>query len=69
MISQEQIEKLASGKNVKAIAVHNFLGSAFYGNASASECYSNLEQDARLYSWNAATQKAIRKGIASYFKK
>lgn len=66
MLSSIDIDKLASRKGVKSIAVQNFLGSLNGG--SASDAYSNLQMDARLYKWNAATQNAIRKGIALHYK-
>lgn len=64
MITSEQIKKLCARKGVKVIAVQNFLHS-LYGKQS--DCYSNLEMDASLYKWNAATQKAIRDGITLHF--
>ena len=57
----EKITELAARKNVKKIAVENFLASVDgqpYDNAMG-----NLEIDAQAYGWNAATQKAIRDGI------
>jgi len=61
MLTSQQIEKLASGKNVKRIAVENFL-SSLSGNKSAD--FENCKMDAMLYKWNAATVTAINKGIA-----
>ena len=60
-LSNQEIEKLASRKNVKRIAVENFLFSM--AGLSRSEAYGNLQLDARSYKWNSATQKAIRDGI------
>lgn len=67
MLNAEQIEKLASRKGVKKIAVENFLGS-LYGNQTASDAYANLSMDARSYKWNAATVKAISDGIRIHFE-
>ncbi len=65
-LTSTEIEALASRQGVRAIAVHNFLGSldlqiGAYGNRR------NLYQDAACYHWNAATQGAIAKGIAKAF--
>jgi hypothetical protein len=62
MITKEQIEKLASGKGVKRIAVENFLGSL--GCSDKMGASMNLHADAACYKWNAATVAAIRKGIS-----
>lgn len=66
MLSSSDIDKLASRKGVKCIAVQNFLSSLHGG--SAFEAYANLQLDTRLYKWNAATQSAIRKGIELHYK-
>jgi len=66
MISTEQIEKLASRKNVKRIAVENFLISI--GDLSYSDAMSNLNMDARLYKWNSPTRNAIQKGLDINFR-
>lgn len=63
MLTQEQIVKLASRRNVKSIAVLNFLGTL--SGMSSTDAYANLQQDARMYRWNAATVKAISDGIAA----
>ena len=60
-LTNEEIEKLASKKNVKRIAVENFLSSM--GGLTVSDAYGNLGMDARLYKWNAPTRNAISKGI------
>lgn len=65
MLSSEVIAKLAARKGVRKIAVENFL---FSMTGDASECFNNLEMDARMYKWNAATYKAISDGIAKAFK-
>lgn len=64
-LSNDRIKKLASRKGVKSIAVENFLGSIF--DLSYREALCNLKMDAGLYRWNAATQKAIRDGLAEHF--
>jgi hypothetical protein len=58
-----EIEKLASRKNVRRIAVENFLGSVHYGDTTPREAYHNLQADARSYGWNTATKRAIEDGI------
>ena len=65
MLSDDQIEKLASRKNVKRIAVENFLFSI--GDMSYGESIQNLNMDARLYKWNAPTRSAISAGIKRNF--
>lgn len=57
-----EIEKLASRKGVKRIAVENFLGTNT-SNPDAFAARSNLYMDAGLYKWNSATVNAILKGI------
>jgi len=61
-LTNEEIEKLASSKNVKKIAVENFLMSL---NISGGRIENdmNAEYDARLYNWNYETLKAIKDGI------
>ena len=60
-LSSTQIEKLAARKNVRKIAVENFLGSL--GSLRQFEAYGNLHRDAASYRWNAATIAAIESGI------
>jgi hypothetical protein len=60
MITQEQIQKLSERKNVKKIAVENFL-TTLTGDKSVD--YYNCQRDSKLYKWNAATVNAINKGI------
>ncbi len=62
MLTAEIIQKLPTRKDVKTIAVQNFLGSL--DGMSKSDAFMNLQMDAKSYRWNAATQKAIRDGIA-----
>ena len=61
MLTNKDIQKLASAKNVKTIAVENFLYSL---SGNKSNDYENMQMDARLYKWNAATVSAISKGIS-----
>lgn len=60
-LTASEIEKLASRKGVKRIAVENFLGTLF--DSTVTDAYYNLQADARSYNWNAATVKAIESGI------
>ena len=60
-LTKEEIEKLASGKGVRRIAVENFLMSMTpFGEQAA---IGNLYLDAQLYRWNTPTIEAIRIGI------
>lgn len=66
-LTDARIEALSNKRGAKKIAVQNFLWTV--GNNECREyAYANLEQDARLYKWNAATQAAIRTGISEHFK-
>ena len=65
MITSKQIEELANHPDVRRIAVQNFLGSL--QGSTKLEATLNLAQDARDYKWNAATTKAIRRGIDLHF--
>lgn len=65
MLTLQQIEKLASRKGVKRIAVENFLMSL--ESLDALEAYGNLDQDTRCYKWNTATRNAIGDGIKLHF--
>lgn len=60
-LSSNEIGLLASRKDVKRIAVENFLGSL--GDITKTEAIVNLNLDAKLYKWNSATRKAIEAGI------
>jgi len=62
----DRIVKLSEGKGVKSIAVINFLSSL--GDLTRQEALANLNLDANLYKWNAATVNAIRKGILDLVK-
>jgi hypothetical protein len=61
MLTGKQIIELASKPKVKKIAVENFLSSLGQDNR---DNLANLEMDAALYKWNAATIAAILKGIS-----
>lgn len=65
-LTHEDIEKLASRKNVRRIAVENFLMTV-EANPDASAALYNLQCDARSYKWNAATYRAIQAGIFKHF--
>ena len=66
-ITDTQIEKLASRKGVKKIAVENFLGTL--GSMSEWEARANMNMDAGMYKWNAATRRALDSGIKTAYKK
>jgi hypothetical protein len=67
-LSPDQIQKLATRKGVRRIAVENFLGTL--GNeGGAMNAKRNLYADARDYKWNSATQTAISRGIDLYFSR
>ena len=55
-----EINKLASRKNVKKIAVENFLMTMGNNPLTAS---INMGYDANIYKWNSQTIKAIKDGI------
>ncbi len=65
-LTKDRIDELAAKRGVRAIAVQNFLGSL--GTLSKPHALANLEQDARLYCWNAPTIAAIRTGIRESFE-
>jgi hypothetical protein len=65
-----EIEKLASRKGARKIAVENFLASLPTEGADAEwNAHRNLDLDSRLYKWNAATKSAIKAGIKKTFRK
>jgi hypothetical protein len=65
-----EIEKLASRKGARKIAVENFLASLpTEGEEAEWNAYLNLAKDTGLYGWNSATIKAIKKGIEKTFRK
>ena len=55
-----EINKLASRKNVRKIAVENFLMTMGDNPLAAS---INMGYDADMYKWNSATVRAIKDGI------
>ena len=59
-LTAQEIEKLASKKGIRRIAVENFLMSMGTDKMTA---LNNLYYDAQLYHWNTATRQAILKGI------
>ncbi len=65
MLTATRIEKLAKGKNVKTVAVENFLGTL--GDMTYQEALSNVEMDARSYRWSRETVAAIRKGLTEHY--
>lgn len=67
-LTNEEIEKLATKKNVKAIAVYNFLGTLDESIGFIGNNYNCLS-DAKAYKWNAPTRNAIQKGILMAFGK
>lgn len=60
------IEKYARIPGVKRIAVENFLSTASKNSFFAN--VKNLEQDARAYRWNYATERAIYDGLLEMFE-
>jgi len=66
-LTSVEIEKYASRKGVKRVAVENFLGSIGYAGSLAGEL-RNMYDDARAYRWNSATQNAIAAGIKKAYK-
>jgi len=61
-LTSDEIEKLASRKGVKRIAVENFL-STVTNNSDSYFARLNLGRDAALYDWNHETVQAIEDGI------
>lgn len=61
-LTNVEINKLANRKNVKAVAVENFLMS-IPDTITISEQKANAHMDASLYNWNNVTLNAILKGI------
>ena len=71
-LTPEELNKLATRKGAKEIAVKNFLSSCPIDDSppygAKGNAGSNLSSDARAYKWNAATQKAIRDGLKLMFR-
>jgi len=61
-LSIQAIKKLASRKEVRRIAVENFLMTV-HNNESKQQALMNLKWDAERYRWNTATIRAIEDGI------
>lgn len=61
-LTADEIEKFAARKDVRRVAVENFLGTV-HNNENAPTARANLYYDADLYKWNHATIKAIEAGI------
>lgn len=61
------VEMLAARKGVKRVAVENFLYTM--DGLTHQEAIANMELDARLYGWNAATKRAICDGIIAEFQR
>lgn len=67
MLSNERINQLSEKKNVKKIAVQNFLWT-LSSDIPMEYTLENLNMDARLYKWNTATVNAIKTGIKEFYK-
>jgi hypothetical protein len=65
-LTSEVIEELASQRNVRRIAVENFLGTMPEDIGAAGNLV-NLMQDALSYNWGKATVDAIVAGICLAF--
>jgi len=71
-ITANEIEALATTKEVKTVAVMNFLCTtrlrlstqAQHEGVTHGEATANLTREAKMYKWNDATVKAIKKGLA-----
>jgi len=61
-LTADEIEKFACRRNVRRIAVENFLMTVD-NNDSLGDALANLGMDAGLYKWNRETVGAITKGI------
>jgi hypothetical protein len=66
-LTEAEIKKYASRKNVRAIAVENFLGSLGQAGSMSGEL-ANMRSDAISYKWNAPTVNAITAGIKKAYK-
>jgi len=62
LLQIEDIKTLASRKEVRRIAVENFLMTVHH-NESKQQALMNLKWDAERYRWNTATIRAIEDGI------
>lgn len=61
-LTEDEVNRFASRKGVKKIAVENFLISVT-ANEIKYNAVQNAYYDQRLYKWNSATLKAILDGI------
>ncbi|RLC34072.1 MAG: hypothetical protein DRZ76_03375 [Candidatus Nealsonbacteria bacterium] len=67
-LTLEEIKTFATRRNVRKIAVENFLLS-LHNNETTRTAYQNLMRDAKMYRWNKETIKAIQEGIDLSIKK
>ena len=68
-IKHEEVEILCADREVRRIAVSNFLMSCpIEGARAESNAHANLAMDAGLYHWNSKTVSAIRKGLNAMFR-
>jgi hypothetical protein len=67
-LNSAEIEKFASKKGVKRIAVENFLATMGEAGSERGEL-ANLSADAASYKWNSATKSAIASGIRLAYKR
>ncbi len=65
-LSNVEIEKLASRKGAKRIAIENFLSSL--EGLNEFEAFGNLYSDAKSYHWNRKTVDQISAGIRKVFQ-
>jgi hypothetical protein len=66
-LSSEQIAKYASRKDVRKIAVENFLSTLGNAGSMGGEL-ANLYADTQVYKWKSATVRAIEAGIRRAYK-
>ena len=67
-LTPAEIEKLASRKGVRRIAVENFL-STVDTEMRLGDHLRNLNADTRSYGWKAATRNAIEAGLVRMYKR
>lgn len=58
-----EIERFATRKGVRRLAVENFLMTCHYSKNS-HDAYENARADARSYKWDSNTLAAVIDGIA-----
>lgn len=66
-LTNREIEKLASRRGARRLAVENFLGTAD-PTIRLGNHLTNLDMDTRLYRWNSTTKRAITAGIKKMYK-